>query len=600
MKHRTFAAILALTVAGGTSIEAYIARLNNNGIGQRWFLSSPSAQVPGNSVNRSTRAIRYYLQEDAFSEANRDSELDSVRNAFGQWAAVPNSSIKFEEVGLISGPVDVNTQNGTNVVYWAKNSTLVNGETADIRGLLGVAFISGFAELPMIAESDIVFNGVENDWFTDFSAKEDSRQFIEGVAIHEIGHLLGLAHSTIGGATMSFDSGGSGVGTVVGLSPDEIAFVDQAYGNGDHLATRGTVSGVISKNGQPVYGASIVLEDETGAIVTGGISRLQSAEGPDGHYIIQGIPAGNYHIRVHPLQPDTSNDWVVIPAIIPLVDGNLVDTDFVPTANMPITVTAAETLNLDIEVEEGQVPFAITGVRGPTKNGFFFSLLRSGVSLTQGDKDFVVGVYGSQLPTEGAALTITGPGITISPSETRPELFPGLVHIFAIASVADDAPPGLRSLVVRKGLDVAYAPGFLEILPKSIDFNFDGLDDAYQREHFSPFTRAESAPNADPDNDGFTNAEEAPLNSDPNDPNSIPSPQVAPFDVLSVSINESGSTVTFISVPGATYQLFSRQNLIDGSWIPVGAPVKAEGETTTVFDATATEEFEFYQVESLP
>ena len=604
MKYKSLALVLTSLVVGGTSIHAYIANLNQNGFNTRWFLTQPSGLLPGNSVNRATHAIRIYLHNSAFSEANRESELNAVRSAFGQWQSIPGTSIKFEEAGLLTGEIDINTEDATNLVYWAKSSTLVNGETADIRGRLGVTFKSSFVEFPVISEADIVFNGVENDWYTDFSLKEDPRQFVEGVAIHEIGHLVGLAHSTIGAATMIFDSGGSGVGTVVGLSRDEIAFADHNYGSAQVLATKGIVEGVITKDGEPVYGASIVLEDLTGAIVTGGISRQESPIGPDGHYIINGVPPGEYHLRVHPLQSVDASFWLVVAGSIPLVNGDQVDTQFLPSDNTPITVTAGQTTNLDVTVEAGQEPFVITGLRTPTTNGFNFSLISAGVSMQQGDKDHVIGVYGLELPLEGASLSITGPGITISPSETDTDIFSihNLIHIFATVSIADDAPPGLRSLVLRKGTDVAYAPGYFEIIPKSTDYNWDGLDDKYQREHFDPFTSADAAPNADPDGDGFTNIEEATLNSNPTDPSSIPvvKVEVDPFEVLSVSLNANGSRVLFASVAGATYQLFSRKDLASGTWEPVGDAIQASGETTEILDPSATEEFEFYQVQTLP
>jgi hypothetical protein len=602
MKYRPLALLLASIIVGGTTIQAYVTTLNQKGANNRWFLSQPSALLPGNSVNRATKAIRIYFQNDAFSEANRDAELNAVRSAFGQWQSIPGTSLKFEEAGLLLGEVDINTNDATNLVYWAKTSTLVNNETTDIRGRLGVTFKSGFIDVPLIAESDIVFNGVDSDWYTDFTSKLDPRQFIEGVAIHEIGHLIGLAHSTIGAATMIFDSGGSGIGTVVGLSKDDLAYADHSYGSAAVIATKGSVEGVISREGVPVYGASIMLEDQSGAIVTGGISRQESPDGPDGHYIINGVPPGDYHLRVHPLQDPNAPDWLVIPGVIPLANGDQVDTQFLPSDNMPITITAGQTSKLDVAVETGQEPFVITGIRSPTTDGFEFTLARSGVAIQQGAQEYVIGIYGPDLPTEGASLSITGPGITISPSEVKSDLFPNLIHIFAIVNIADDAVPGLRSLVLRKGNDVAYATGYFEILPKSLDYNFDGLDDDYQRQHFDLFTSEDAAPGADPDSDGFTNAEESTLNSNPTDPLSIPVEAVVvePFEVLSVSLDVTGSKVTFASVAGATYQLFSRQDLSSGNWEPIGDAIEATAETTEILDPSATEDFEFYQVQTLP
>src|SRR5439155_22228020 len=118
--------------------------------------------------------------------------------------------------------VDVNTGDNRNVVFWAKNSTLVNGGMDDIRGTLGVTFNSFFSDNNAQAEADIVFNGVGYTWSTDFNNTDTSKQFIESTATHEIGHFLGLKHSPLGGATMLFPGAG-GVNVQAGLSSDEIA-----------------------------------------------------------------------------------------------------------------------------------------------------------------------------------------------------------------------------------------------------------------------------------------------------------------------------------------------------------------------------------------
>ena len=603
MNRKLLLAIPFLILAGGIHLKAYITNLTPAGASVRWFLTTLSPFAPKNSINRSTRSIRYYLQADGFSEENRTRELNAVRSAFQQWESIPGTTIQFEEAGLISETIDINNNDATNVVFWAKTSTLVNGETADIRGRLAVTFRSGLVDIPVIVEADIVMNGIDKQWFTDFTAVDDNRQFVEGVALHEIGHWLGAAHTPIGAASMNFDSGDGGVRAVVGLSPDDVAFADQAYATAPTLATRGTLSGVITKDGTPVYGASIVLEDSTGSIVTGGISRQESqVGGPDGHYLIEGVPTGDYHLRVLPIQPNTASSWITIPGIIPLPNGEEVDTSFLPSTGIPVTIYAGQTSVLDVEVEAGNVPFTVTGIRLPTTNGFRFTLVRAGVTLPPGARDLVVGVYGEELPAEGATLSITGPGVTISPTESRSDLFEPLVHLYALVSVDQDAPPGLRSFIVRHGDKVAYAPGFVEILPPTLDYNFDGLDDRYQRRFFDPFTGPDAGPESDPDGDGFTNAEEASLEADPTDATSIPiiPINVDPFEILSISLTEKGAEVTFVSVPEAEYQLFTRRQVNVGVWERVGLAVKAEGETTTVVDPSAKESIEFYRVESLP
>src|SRR5207244_3445953 len=90
-----------------------------------WNLENPSASVPTNSVNRAAKAIRFYLSAETAHAGSEEVERNNIRAAFGQWQAVPGARIKFEEAGVVAN-ADVNTSDGTNVVYFSKTDS-VNG-----------------------------------------------------------------------------------------------------------------------------------------------------------------------------------------------------------------------------------------------------------------------------------------------------------------------------------------------------------------------------------------------------------------------------------------------------------------------------------------
>jgi hypothetical protein len=214
--------------------------------------------------------------------------------------------------------------------------------------------------------------------------------------------------------------------------------------------------------------------------------------------------------------------------------------------------------------------------------------------LRLGEANYYVGVASADLPTSGATLTVTGDGLTQGPVSFDPDNFgTGLNFISTEISVATNATPGMRTFIVQQGTNVAYANGFLEILPAVPDFNFDGLDDTFQRKYFPLFTVSNAAPAADPDGDGFPNSSEQIAGTNPTNAASL-------VKIDSVSHDASGTTVTWRSVVGKSYQLYSRAVVGVGTWNPVGIPVPALSTTTQKLDTTGTTGNRFYRVQVLP
>lgn len=578
--------ILLIWITATLAVRAYVLQLNSLTNAEHWSFLSPNASVPTNSLSRTTHAVRFFLASDGYSTTNTAAELNSVRAAFAQWQAISNTVIKFEEAALVNPPVDVNTSDNTNLIYWTKTTTLVNGGHSDISGALGVTFVSLTATSNEIVQADIVFNGDFYQWFTDFFNNNAGNSiFVEDVALHEIGHLLGLTHSPLGSATMFFE-GGSGVNAQDGLSSDDIAGARFLYSTTP--ASFGTIKGTVTANGVPIAGAIVIAEDSASNSFAGTLTWT------NGNYNFGAMPPGAYKIRVAPLDPAGTRgvDSLCTGPDISAVYNSAV-TSFLPTTNQSATVTANTTNTLDFTVISNAQAFRITNVRQPAASAGSFSWSPLPDAMTAGQSNYFIGVASSNLPTSGATFAISGDGLTLGTPTYNANLGGfGLNFISMSISIASNATPGLRTFLVQQGANVAYANGFLKIRPAVLDYNFDGLNDVFQRTYFSLFTAANAAPNADPDGDGMNNLSEYIAGTNPTNAASL-------LKMLALSKASANVTVRWLSVSNKNYQVSSRTNLILGSWQNIGSTVTASGTNAQFLDTGGTNQICFYRVQVL-
>jgi predicted Zn-dependent protease len=578
--------ILLVFLAAGLTARGYVLNYNSLTNVQHWNFTAPNSSVPTNSLNRATHAIRYYLASDGYSTTNTAAELNIVRAALGQWQAISNTVIKFEEAGLVNPPVDVNTSDNTNIIYWVKGTTLVNGGHSDISGALGVAFTSFTSTSNELLQADIVFNGDLYQWFTDFFSPNSPGIFVESIALHELGHFLGISHSPLGSATMFF-VGNSGVNVQDGLSSDDIAAMRYLYAT--NPASFGAIKGSVTVNGTPVVGAMVVAQDSTGSN-----DFVGTFTWTNGNYAIYAIPPATYRLRVCPLDPAATRgiDSLCTGPDISAVY-NSAFTSFLPTTNQTVAVTANNTNTVNFTVIGNAQPFRITNIRMPTANSGSYSWAGLPAAMTVGQSNYTIGVASSNLPTSGATFAITGDGLTLgAPSYFANAFGYGLNFISMSISIASNATPGLRTFTVQQGTNIAYANGFLKIRPAILDYNFDGLDDVFQRTYFPVFTATNAAPTADPDGDGMNNLAEYIAGTNPTNAASV-------FKLLSPTNSHSGTAVRWLSVAGRNYQVFSRTNLASGSWQSNGTAVVAAGTNAQYLDLGGTNGVRFYRVQVL-
>jgi hypothetical protein len=572
---------------------AYVEQVSSLGVPWRWNLTrllSDGSVTP--DQNPSTLAIRYRVDVAGSAFGNASNELACIRTAFAQWSVIPGSRLRFEEAGTLNAPADVNLLDAQNHIVWAEPGRAYSGGTLVLgAGVAALTQISGI--LPGdIFEADTILNR-QMLWVTRFSSTERSGLFLESAMLHEVGHLLGLAHTPIGGGTMYWRQP-AGVSAAAGLSADELSYARTVYGTTAAQAQAGRLTGAVRVNGQPVSGAVLVAEDAAGNLT--GVSVSQA----DGSYVIEGLPPGPATVRATPLHPKASpfqsgdtylvSNYDLDPARPTRF--STANTGFLPVTQS-FTSTASGTATVNLAVTNGVQAFRIIRLREGLNPA-----LRASWDGTQqiqpGQTNAWFGVYVPNLPATSAVLRITGTGIEVGAAEVIPNALRNFALIQAPVTVATNAASGLRSVSVEANGFTAWANAFLEVLPPFPDFNFDGLDDRFQRRYFNPFTIAVAAPEADPDGDGFLNRREAAMDSDPTDPNSVK------YRIVSVRLTASGTTVRWECAPGRRYQVFRRPDLAGAVWTPVGAPVLAQGETAELLDPTPTDQIAFYQVRNAP
>ncbi len=576
---------LALAWAMIPSAEAFVGVTDAQGVLQHWALNPPDPRVPGSAVNASARTVIYRLDSGGWSKTNTVAELNAIRSAFDQWQAVPGTFLKFQEGPAVSGTQDINSFDDVNKLFWT-SKLFVNGGRDNLTGVFALTFVASLAAGSVITDADTVFNGSQFPWFTDSTNPTTQSVHVESIALHEIGHFIGLVHSPVGGATM-LAVGDMGVNSQAGLVEDDMLGARTLYGTAATVAASGRISGTVTLSGKPVFGAAVFAETAEGLLRAGTVTES------NGVYQLPLLPPGGYTVRTAPLDPLSTANYLVRGAdISPAHRG--ADSEYRPSTNRSVTVTAGGTAKVDFGVVAGS-PLRVVRILRPAPDLSSPSFNNKPVSVQPQGQTVYLGVL-TPMPLLGSErVTITGDGLTVvGPVETRARVFGSSSLVAVPVRVEASATPGLRSFRLQRGPDFAWAHGFLEVLSPFPDVNFDGLDDRFQRRYWPRFTSAEASPTADPDDDGFANAWEFATGSDPTNRLS------AVFEVQSVRVTAAGARVVSRTARGKRFQLHTRDTLPGAEWRPVGVGVTATGDTTEFLDPEATTAVRFYRVQLIP
>jgi hypothetical protein len=230
-------------------------------------------------------------------------------------------------------------------------STLGFEHRPDLDQTLGVTSFLVDETTGEILESDVLFN-TAFAWSVA-AAGEPGRFDLESIAVHELGHFMGLGHSALG-ETEVRPGGGRRVlaaGTVmfpIAFSPgttsgrslhaDDVAGVSDLYPGGGFEEATGSLSGTVTLDGLGILGAHVIaFHLESGRLV-GGFSV-----NADGQFSIGGLEPGPHLVRVEPL--DDVNEGDVFD------EDAAVETNFAVTAHDRIVVVPqGGSASVDIEV----------------------------------------------------------------------------------------------------------------------------------------------------------------------------------------------------------------------------------------------------------
>ena len=242
--------------------------------------------------------IRYFVTERGTTGVTAQQFQTAISTSFGVWDAVESIDLSAEFAGFTAA----NPLSGDSM-------TVIGYQNRpDLDRVLAATNFIIDTQTAEVVESDIFFN-TAFPWSTD-AAGVAGRQDVQSIAVHEIGHLLGLGHSALG-ETEVIPGGRRVLGAEAVMFPiafaagsihdrtlkaDDLAGITDVYGNTSARRLRGSISGRVTKNGGGVLGAHVVtFSTRTGALV-GGLTLNE-----DGGYTIAGLEPGPYVVRVEPL-----------------------------------------------------------------------------------------------------------------------------------------------------------------------------------------------------------------------------------------------------------------------------------------------------------
>jgi hypothetical protein len=384
--------------------------------------------------------------------------LGAVRRALQSWTGVADIQV-LETTSTTDTISPVNAGDGVNLITISPANAAVFGSSQS-PSQTRVFYDSGGA----IIEADIALNPN-----VPFSTDGTPGTFdLESTFAHEIGHLLGLEHSAIIGATMQPRQAKNGVYglpaiTQRSLSADDAASARALYGP---YSGTSSISGRLTTNtsgrARSIFGAHIFAEDvATGSVVASSISQVS------GNYRLDGLWPGVYRVFGQSL------DGAIPATDIGLSGGGqfgLADTtpvfrSFVASASAP---SQSLNLNTNSALRLSFFVFNVAPTLTPRLIGMNGELSTAALPLRAGETFtiYVAGENVDEISAEG--ISISSPLIHVDASTLTQQDF-GISYPVISFDVKVDAniQPGDYTVRLQSPLgEVAYLPGALTIEPK--------------------------------------------------------------------------------------------------------------------------------------